>query len=82
MNIIELLSQRLSTLKETQAELELLLEKLQSCNEEIVLIERMMALDEVQPIATPTPLPVVEPATPQLRKHTAEELFRLEGRIR
>ena len=95
MNIIELLSQRLSTLKETQTELELLIEPLQSCKEEIVLVERMMALDDIepsgvrsaQPISTPPAVvvetPPVEPTTPRppLRKHTAEELFRLEGRI-
>ena len=100
MNILETLSNRLKELKETQAELELVLDNLQSCNEEIALIERMVSLGEVELVTTPTPPVVIEtpvgevqsvvrhdlrtpeePTTPSPRRHTPEELFRLEGRI-
>ena len=82
MTIIELLSQRLSTLKDNQAELELVLENLHSCNDEIALVEKMLSLGEVEP--TPPVVietPVEEPTTPKPHRHTPEELFRAEGRI-
>ena len=44
MNIIDLLSQRVKQLRETQTKLEQNLEPLDSVKEEIALIERMMGL--------------------------------------
>ena len=44
MNITDTLVNRLKELRETQAQLELNLEPLNSVKEEIVLIERMMGL--------------------------------------
>ena len=44
MSIIELLSQRIKQLRETEAKLELSLEPLEATKEEIALIERMMGL--------------------------------------
>ena len=44
MNIIDLLSQRVKQLRETQTKLEQNLEPLESVKQEIALIERMMGL--------------------------------------
>lgn len=48
MSIIELLNTRLTGLQETKKKLELNLQPLQSTNEEIALIERMMGLADFQ----------------------------------
>ena len=96
MTINELLNTRLDGLRETKTQLELSLEPLQATKDEIVLIERMLAFtasDVSAPapvvvgersgevLRTPSEPSVEEPTTPQPRRHTAEELFRAEGRI-